>query len=64
MAVPRLKLPRLGDLDTGRPIPRPRLLGFAAGLVALLLLLAVSRLLFGGADLGERGPTPWGYLDE
>ena len=63
MAVPRLRLPpHLAQRAEG-PIPRPRLLGFLAGLVVLLLIIPVSRLVFGGVELGD-GPSPMAYLDE
>lgn len=45
-------------------IPRPRLLGLAAGIVGLLVLLLLSQLLFGGTDLGEDGPLPNPYFEQ
>lgn len=50
--------------DPATPIPRPRLLGFLAGILVLLLLLPLSRLVFGGTDLGPDGPSPSAFLAE
>lgn len=65
----RLRLPRLPRLPTDRlpryrgPIPRPRLMGFLAGIIVPLLLLLLANLAF-QVDLGSDGPLPWSYLDE
>ena len=63
MAVRRLRLPPHIARRAEGPIPRPRLLGFLAGLVVLLLLVPLSHLVFGGVGLGD-GPSPMAYLEE
>ena len=61
--APRPRLPAFVT-DSALPIPRPRLLGFLVGLLALLLVIPLSHLIYGGADLGPNGPSPSAYLEE
>ena len=57
-------LSRLDDRWGRTVIPWPRLLGLVVGVVALLILIPLAHLVFGGTDLGADGPTPWSYLDQ
>lgn len=57
----RFRLPALPSYDG--PIPRPRLLGFLAGILVPLILLLIAHAAF-QIDLGSDGPTSWGYLEE
>ena len=62
--VRRPKLPSSVARRTAGPIPRPRLLGFAAGLVGALLLVLLSQLVFGGIEFRSASPRPAAFLEE